>query len=243
MSSPASRFLAPFCVAVGVAATLAACGGGDEGAATQATATDTATSTTATAPNLQPGTCARVSQPAPKRGVRLSRPALELEQGRTYRAEVQTSCGNFTITLDSENSPKTAASFVYLARRGFYDNLTFHRIVPGFVIQGGDPAGNGSGDPGYSVVEAPPPGAQYTRGVVAMAKTEIEAPGTSGSQFYVVTGEDAQLPPDYAVLGRVTAGQTTVDAIGTAPIAPPTGDPNQADRPAAPIVIRRITIR
>ncbi len=130
-----------------------------------------------------------------------------------------------------------------LARRGFYDNLTFHRIVPGFVIQGGDPAGNGSGDPGYSVVEAPPPGTQYTRGVVAMAKTEIEAPGTSGSQFYVVTGEDAQLPPDYAVLGRVTAGQTTVDAIGTAPIQPPTGDPSQADRPASPIVIRRITIR
>src|SRR5439155_1334669 len=82
----------------------------------------------------------------------------------------------------------------------------FHRIVPGFVIQGGDPKGDGTGGPGYKVVEAPPKTLQYTKGVVAMAKTQLEAAGTSGSQFFVVTGEDAQLPADYALLGKVTGG-------------------------------------
>ena len=82
------------------------------------------------------------------------------------------------------------------------------------MIQGGDPAGDGTGGPGFSVVEAPPQDLTYTKGVVAMAKTATEAPGTSGSQFFVVTGEDAQLPPEYALLGKVTQGQDVVDQIG-----------------------------
>ena len=90
--------------------------------------------------------------------------------------------------------------------------------MPGFVIQGGDPAGDGTGGPGYSVVEAPPADLAYTKGVVAMAKTAVEDPGTSGSQFFVVTGEDAQLPPEYALLGKVTEGQDVVDLIGVAPV-------------------------
>ena len=83
----------------------------------------------------------------------------------------------------------TGGSFKYLADQGFYDGTTFHRIVPGFVIQGGDPQGDGTGGPGYSVVEPPPQDLVYARGVVAMAKTELEKPGTSGSQFFIVTGE------------------------------------------------------
>src|SRR5207244_2334132 len=90
----------------------------------------------------------------------------------------------------------------------------FHRVVPQFVIQGGDPLGNGTGGPGYEVVEPPPKGTVYRRGVVAMAKTAVQPPGASGSQFFVVTAAaDAGLPPVYAVLGRVTSGMEAVDRI------------------------------
>ena len=101
------------------------------------------------------------------------------------------------------------------------------------MIQGGDPQGNGSGGPGYSVVEAPPEDLTYTKGVVAMAKTAIEDAGTSGSQFFVVTGEDAELPPDYALLGKVTEGQDVVDLIGVAPVGPD-------EQPVEPIVIESV---
>ena len=94
---------------------------------------------------------------------------------------------------------------VSLARAGFFKKTIFHRIVPDFVIQGGDPTGKGTGGPGYKTVDKPPPGTKYTRGVVAMAKTQQEKPGTAGSQFYVVTGADAGLPPDYAVIGDCLA--------------------------------------
>ena len=95
----------------------------------------------------------------------------------TYTLVFETSCGDFEVTLDQELAPDTAASLVALANDGFYDNTTFHRVVPGFVIQGGDPTGAGGGGPGYSTVDVPPSGAAYTRGVVAMAKTQTEAAG------------------------------------------------------------------
>ena len=107
--------------------------------------------------------------------------------------------------------------------------------MPGFVIQGGDPAGDGSGGPGFSVVEAPPADLAYTKGVVAMAKTAVEDPGTSGSQFFVVTGEDAQLPPEYALLGKVTEGQEVVDLIGVAPVG-------ADEQPVDPIVIESVKV-
>ena len=99
-------------------------------------------------------------------------------------------------------------------RRKFFDGTRFHRIFPGFVIQGGDPTGTGTGGPGYTVVDRPPAGARYTRGLVAMAKTGAEPAGTSGSQFFVVTARDAGLPPDYALLGKVTRGLDVVERIG-----------------------------
>ncbi len=107
---------------------------------------------------------------------------------------METSCGSFTIRLDQKTAPNTAASFASLTEKGFYDGTVFHRIVPGFVIQGGDPTGTGTGGPGYSVVDKPPENAKYTRGVVAMAKTGDEPPGTAGSQFYVVTGPGRRPP-------------------------------------------------
>src|SRR4051812_29743387 len=167
---------------------LGACGssGGDKAEAT-------ATSTTPPSPAEAAG-CEKVAAPKPKADAKLPKPKDKLASGKSYVAKVVTSCGEFDITLDSKRAPRTGGSFKYLADKGFFDGLTFHRIVAGFVIQGGDPAGNGTGGPGYSVVEAPPKGLGYTKGAVAMAKTQSERPGTSGSQFFVVTAEDAQLP-------------------------------------------------
>ncbi len=118
------------------------------------------------------------------------------------------------LQLDPKQSPHATAAFVELVKRGYFDNTTFHRIVPGFVIQGGDPTASGNGGPGFSTVDKPPADASYTHGVVAMAKTALEAPGTAGSQFFVVTAEDSGLTPDYAIIGKITKGLPVVDRIG-----------------------------
>jgi peptidyl-prolyl cis-trans isomerase B (cyclophilin B) len=137
-----------------------------------------------------------------------------LDSNHSYDAIVETSEGTFTIELATKEAPKTTASFVSLARKGFFDGTIFHRIVPGFVIQGGDPTGTGTGGPGYTTVEPPPRSLRYTRGVVAMAKTATAPAGSAGSQFFVVTAADAGLRPEYALLGRVSAGEDVVEAIG-----------------------------
>jgi peptidyl-prolyl cis-trans isomerase B (cyclophilin B) len=160
-----------------------------------------------------------------------------LDSGKTYVATVATNKGSFEITLDAERAPKTGGSFKSLADKGFYDKTTFHRIVPGFVIQGGDPNGDGTGGPDYTVVEAPPQDLRYTQGVVAMAKTGSEAPGTSGSQFFIVTAADAQLPPEYALLGRVTAGADTVNKIASVKTNPTT------EKPLKPVVITSVKVQ
>jgi peptidyl-prolyl cis-trans isomerase B (cyclophilin B) len=180
------------------------------------------------------GECAEVEAPAPKDD-RFDSPETVLERGERASASVETSCGAFTIELDTETSPKTANSFAFLAQQGFYDGTIFHRIAPGFVIQGGDPAGTGSGGPGYTVVEVPPQDTTYAKGLVAMAKTAVEPPGASGSQFFVVTAPaDAGLPPDYAVLGKVREGTEVVDAIGKL------GDPTQ--EPTRVVTIDKVSI-
>jgi len=148
-----------------------------------------------------------------------------LDDGKQHFVVVDTSKGNFTFELATKTSPCTTASIAGLVKKGFFDGLTFHRIVPGFVIQGGDPAGNGTGGPGYSTVDAPPSDTQYVKGLVAMAKAGNEPAGTSGSQFFVVTGANVGLPPDYAVLGHVTDGLDVVEAIGKLGNA---NDPNGA---------------
>ena len=142
------------------------------------------------------------------------RPTTALASGESYDVTMQTNCGSFTFRLDQAQSPHAAASFVSLVRHGFFDKTVFHRIVPGFVIQGGDPTQTGGGGPGYETVDKPPAGATYSHGVVAMAKTGAEAAGTAGSQFFVVTEKNAGLPPDYAIIGKVTSGLDVVDRIG-----------------------------
>jgi cyclophilin family peptidyl-prolyl cis-trans isomerase len=158
----------------------------------------------------------------------------ELEEGKTYRLAFKTSEGNFTIELDRDKAPCTSASFVGLTEKGFFNGLKFHRIVPGFVIQGGDPQGDGTGGPGYSTVDKPPDDARYTKGVVAMAKTMTDPRGTSGSQFFIVTAEDAGLPPDYAVLGEVVEGLDVVEKIGKL------GGPDE--RPTKDVVIESVQV-
>jgi peptidyl-prolyl cis-trans isomerase B (cyclophilin B) len=180
--------------------------------------------------------CADVDAPATKPDGGATKPSDLLDESVTYTLVFETSCGDFEITLDEESAPDTAASLVALAESGFYDDTTFHRVVPGFVIQGGDPTGGGGGGPGYSTVDVPPPATKYTRGVVAMAKTQIEPPGTSGSQFFVVTADDAPLPPEYAVVGEVTAGYETVERIEAL------GDA-VTEAPAQPVVIEQVSVR
>jgi peptidyl-prolyl cis-trans isomerase B (cyclophilin B) len=177
--------------------------------------------------------CKQVEAPQPKE-VRLKAPKQTVKRGEELTAMVQTSCGTFEIALDTVRAPKTTNSFAYLAEEGFYDDLTFHRIVPGFVIQGGDPLGTGTGGPGYSVVEKPPANLAYTKGTVAMAKSSAEPPGTSGSQFYVVTGADAGLPPEYALVGKVSKGYPVVARIGKLGTA--------SEKPKQTVLIEKITI-
>src|SRR3954466_12347608 len=200
-----------------LATALPACGPSDD-SSTQAdipsggTATSPAPETTA-APSS--GGCKTIDQPpAAKKDGGQKKPTEPLDDSKTWTLTFMTSCGDFTVTLDLKSAPNASASMVSLANAGFFKDTIFHRIVPDFVIQGGDPTGTGQGGPGYSTVDKPPKDASYTKGVVAMAKTPSEAPGTAGSQFYVVTGADAGLPPDYAVIGKVTDGEDVVDRIG-----------------------------
>ena len=135
--------------------------------------------------------CKEVEQPEP-REESLPKPKMTTKKGEKVTAVVETNCGTFDIELATKEAPTIANSFAYLAEEGFYDELTFHRIVPEFVIQGGDPQGTGAGGPGYEVVEAPPSNLKYTLGTVAMAKTSEAPSGASGSQFYVVSGRRAK---------------------------------------------------
>jgi len=150
-----------------------------------------------------------------------------LDPSKTYTWKLQTSCGEIDVALDVKRSPKTVNSIVFLTRKGFYDGLLFHRIAPGFVIQGGDPKGDGTGGPGYKVQEPIPSGFKYAQGSVAMAKGGAEPAGTSGSQFFIVTSDQGAtgLTPDYAEIGNVSSGLDVVAKIaatGTQDGTPPT---------------------
>jgi cyclophilin family peptidyl-prolyl cis-trans isomerase len=180
--------------------------------------------------------CEPVDPPVPKQ-LKLKKPSgNEIEPGEKITATVSTNCGNFDIALDTKGSPKTAASFVHMVEEGLYEDTPFHRVAEGFVIQGGDPVGDGTGGPGYTTVEPPPPNTSYTNGVVAMAKSGIEPAGSSGSQFFVVTGADAGLPPDYAVLGEITGSAEAVANIESVGVSGEDGPPT------VPVVIEDITL-
>lgn len=181
--------------------------------------------------------CERVSEPEPRTPRERERPKLRLDRDKSYTATLRTTCGSIRIDLASLDSPKTTASFVSLARAGYYDDTIFHRIAPpnAFVIQTGDPTGTGDGGPGYTIVEVPPAGTEYPPGTVAMSKTDDQTAGTSGSQFFIVNVK-SDLPREYAVLGRVAEGRDVVSRIGDVPIDAGT------DRPIDPIIVKSIDI-
>jgi peptidyl-prolyl cis-trans isomerase B (cyclophilin B) len=158
-----------------------------------------------------------------------------LDPARPYTVTVRTNLGTFAIALNVKDSPCTTSSFASLVRRKFFDGTRFHRIVPGFVIQGGDPTGTGTGGPGYTVRDIPKLNTTYSKGVVAMAKSLNAPRGTAGSQFFVMTA-NSTLPPDYAILGKVTSGLDVVERIGRLGYA-------TNEKPRRKIVVLRMTIR
>lgn len=236
----------PVLVALVGAGLLAGCGssssggstitvGNEKGASSPAASTPASTPTTPTTP--APAGCKAVSAPAPKGAQHLSKPTAKLDPKKVYTVRLLTNCGEIDLALDVKRAPRTSVSFAYLVGRGFYDGLSFHRVAAGFVIQGGDPNGDGSGGPGYQVVEKPPAHISYTPGTVAMAKTGSDPDGTSGSQFFIITGTQSSLPPQYALLGHVTGGQAAVSAIAQIPTNPP-----QDGMPTSPVVITKATL-
>ena len=178
--------------------------------------------------------CESVEAPEARTPPTLEAPSELLSEAVTYRVAVATNCGDFTITLDQKASPKAVASFVALARDGYFDDTTFHRIVPGFVIQGGDPGATGAGGPGYQTVDTPAADTKYNEGTVAMAKGQADPRGAAGSQFFVMTADAPTLPADYAVIGEVTEGLEVVLRIGTL------GGPDEL--PTQAVVVERMTV-
>jgi peptidyl-prolyl cis-trans isomerase B (cyclophilin B) len=202
---------------------IAGCGGSDSETATESVATN-------------PDGCATVEAPEARDPDPAEAPTEPLDSSKTYTLTFDTTCGSFTVTLDPKRAPKTTASLVALANDGYFDDTIFHRVIPGFVIQGGDPTQTGSGGPGYSTVDKPPSDATYPPGTVAMAKSELEAPGTSGSQFFVVSGDASFLGPDYAIVGEVTNGMDTVERIDAL------GAPDRSGATSQPVVISSVTV-
>ncbi|MBL6633669.1 MAG: peptidylprolyl isomerase [Thermoleophilia bacterium] len=162
-----------------------------------------------------------------------SPPPMAIDEKAAYTAVMRTSEGNISIALDPKQAPKTVNNFVFLAKEGFYDGLTFHRVIPDFVIQGGDPDGNGTGGPGYSFADELPKAGAYKLGSVAMANA---GPDTNGSQFFIITGQQGvQLPPNYSLFGQVTKGLDVAEKISTL-AAPGT------ETPDPPVTIEKVTI-
>jgi cyclophilin family peptidyl-prolyl cis-trans isomerase len=159
-----------------------------------------------------------------------SPPAMALQPGKRYTASIETSAGTMKAELFAEEAPNTVNNFVFLAREGFYEGVIFHRVIRGFMIQGGDPTGTGTGGPGYKFADEPV-SRPYKRGTLAMANA---GKNTNGSQFFVMHA-DYGLPPNYTIFGRLTGGDDVLDKIATA-------QTGSTDRPSSPVKIERVTI-
>lgn len=157
-------------------------------------------------------------------------PEMVISPDKTYTATLETSLGSMTVELFPGDAPQTVNNFVFLARDGFYDNVIFHRVITGFMIQGGDPTGTGRGGPGYQFNDEPVQ-RPYKRGTLAMANA---GPNTNGSQFFVMH-KDYGLPPSYTIFGKLTAGEDVLDAIASTPT-------DRQDRPQQTVTIQTVTI-
>jgi cyclophilin family peptidyl-prolyl cis-trans isomerase len=160
-------------------------------------------------------------------------PEMGIDPAKRYTATMETSMGTIVIALDPIKAPKTVNNFVFLAGYHYYEGVIFHRIIKGFVCQGGDPTGTGRGGPGYRFEDELPKAGQYEIGSLAMANA---GPNTNGSQFFIISGADgARLPPNYALFGKVVKGLDIVEAMQTTPTGP-------GDRPLEDVVIQSVTV-
>ncbi|HEX5095878.1 MAG TPA: peptidylprolyl isomerase [Acidimicrobiia bacterium] len=219
----------------------------DDDSASDTTTTTTPTESTTPGATVSPAavekvSCEKVTPEKPKKDTSQSEPKMSIDENKTYTATIETSCGNIKVELDAKNAPKGVNNFVTLAKSGFYDGLTFHRAVTDFVIQGGDPNGDGSGNPGYSTVtELPADG--YPLGTLAWAKTGTAPAGSAGSQFFVVTSDHPsaleQKQDDkyqYGAFGKVTEGIEIAKKIEGF------DDKSSENKVSQPVVIKKITI-
>ena len=157
-------------------------------------------------------------------------PELSIDPAKKYTASIETTAGTMSVEFFPEDAPNTVNNFVFLAREGYYEDVIFHRVIAGFMIQGGDPTGTGSGGPGYKFKDEPVR-KTYTRGTMAMANA---GPNTNGSQFFIMHA-DYGLPPSYTIFGKLTAGEDVLDAIATAA-------KGAQDRPKEPVKMTKVTI-
>jgi cyclophilin family peptidyl-prolyl cis-trans isomerase len=166
-------------------------------------------------------------------------PKFALERGKTYKAKFETSMGDFEAELYSDTAPMTVNNFVFLANDHFYDGVIFHRVVPGFVVQGGDPTGTGTGGPGYKFADEDIPSHRdYEKGTLAMANS---GPNTNGSQFFICVADlRGRLPKQYNAFGKVTEGIEVVESMVAVPLLP--GGDGARSKPADAITINKVTI-
>lgn len=162
-------------------------------------------------------------------------PEMQIDTNKTYKAVLSTTEGTITINLHADKTPITVNNFVYLAQQDFYNQTVFHRIIKGFMIQGGDPKGDGTGGPGYRFPDEPFEG-EYKRGVVAMANA---GPNTNGSQFFIMH-QDYPLPKNYVIFGEVTEGIEVVDKIVEAPVTKSIA--GESSTPVNPVTIKSVVI-
>lgn len=159
----------------------------------------------------------------------------QTDENKSYSAVLKTSAGEITIQLNTKETPKTANNFISLAKKGFYNNTVFHRVIKGFMIQGGDPNGDGTGGPGYKFDDEPFEG-EYSRGTIAMANS---GPNTNGSQFFIMH-QDYPLPKSYVIFGKVTSGIEIVDKIASSPVE--ANSMGEISKPTTPVKIESVEI-
>jgi cyclophilin family peptidyl-prolyl cis-trans isomerase len=211
--------------------------GGDEPSTPQAGPTPGPTTSASPSPSPEalPVACGAEKPKAAKEEKQMfdQAPKMEIDPKKDYTAVMKTSCGTIELELFAKDTPKTVNNFVFLARQGFYDGLTFHRVIPGFMAQGGDPTGNGTGGPGYQFEDEIVDKLKFDKpGLLAMANS---GPGTNGSQFFITTGEPTHLNGLHTIFGRVAKGMNAVkeiEALGT-----------EAGTPTATIYIEKVTIQ
>lgn len=180
-----------------------------------------------------PQSTQEVTQPTSMK--QLKKPSMQIDINKTYTATMKTSDGDIVIELNAKLTPITVNNFVYLAKNKFYDNTIFHRIIKGFMIQGGDPNGDGTGGPGYRFDDEQFIG-EYTKGTIAMANA---GPNTNGSQFFIMHA-DYNLPKNYIIFGKVTKGLDVVDKIAESPVE--SNNQGEDSKPVNPVKVLSVTI-